>query len=90
MKQPYRPSPGHRPRRLSVVVGAAGLVAMAMLTLLVGRSTTDTPSPTTVIAAPGQSTPTTRNAPSAAPDFKPDPFVGGWVGDSWYDRHKGA
>jgi hypothetical protein len=69
------------------VVGVGGLVAMAMLTLLVGRSTTDTPSSTTVIAAPGQSTPTTRSAPSAAPDLKAPPFDGGWIGDNWFDSH---
>jgi hypothetical protein len=71
------------------MVGVAGLVAMAMLTLLVGRSTTDTPSSTTVIAAPGHST-TTRNAPSAAPGLVAPPWNGqGWPGSNWFDSHKG-
>ena len=72
------------------MVGVGGLVAMATLTVLVGRSTPGTPSSTTVIAAPGQSRTTTRIAPSAAPDLKPPPFVGGWIGDMWYDSHRGA
>jgi hypothetical protein len=64
---------------------------MAMLTLLVGRSTTDTRSSTTVIAAPGQTTaPTTRNSPSAAPGLQAPPFNGqGWPGLNWFDSHKG-
>jgi hypothetical protein len=62
---------------------------MAMLTLLVDRSTTDTRSSTTVIAAPGHST-TTRNAPSAAPGLQAQPWGGqGWPGLSWFDSHKG-
>jgi hypothetical protein len=73
------------------VVGVGTLVAMAMLTLLVGRSTTDTRSSTTVIAAPTTPTsPTTRNAPSAAPSLKAPPFVGGWIGDNWFNSHSGA
>jgi hypothetical protein len=58
---------------------------MAMLTLLVGRSTTDTRSSTTVIAAPGQSTAqTTRSSPSAAPNLVVPPW-----GGSWFDNLKG-
>ena len=73
------------------MVGVGTLVAMAMLTLLVGRSTTDTRSSTTVIAAPGQSTAqTTRNAPSAAPGLQAPPFTGGWIGDNWFNSHSGA
>jgi hypothetical protein len=61
---------------------------MAMLTVLVGRSTTDTRSPTTVIAAPGHST--TRIAPSAAPGVQAPPWAGqGWLGNNWYNAHKG-
>jgi hypothetical protein len=64
---------------------------MAMVTLLVGRSTTDTPSSTTVIAAPAHSTKsTTRSAPSAAPDVQTPPVVWApWIGDNWYNAHKG-
>ena len=86
MKPAYRPSSGHRPRMLSVAVGVGGLLVMAMLTLLVGRPTTDTRSSTAVIAAPGSTT--TRTAPSASPGLQAPPFVGGWLGDSWYDVHK--
>ena len=71
------------------MVGVGTLVAMAMLTLLVGRSTTDPPSSTTVIAAPGHST-TTRTAPSAVPSLQAPPWGGqGWPGLGWYDSHKG-
>jgi cobalamin synthase len=70
------------------VVGVGGLVAMSMLTLLVGRSTTDTQSSTTVIAAPGKTT--TRIAPSAAVGVQAPPWAGqGWLGSNWYNAHKG-
>ena len=89
VKYAYRPSSGHRPRRFSVAVGVGGLVAMAMLTLLVGRSPTDTPSSTTVIAAPGHRT-TTLSVPSAAPGLQAPPWAGqGWPGGNWFDWHKG-
>jgi hypothetical protein len=91
-KQAYRPSSGYRPRRLSVVVGVGGLFAMAMCTLLVGGSTPDPQSSTTVIAAPSQTTaPPTLSAPSAVPTLKAPPYSGGgWPGPNWFDIHKGA
>lgn len=89
MKQVNRPGSGQGPRRLSVAVGVAGLIAMAMLTLLLGRSTTHTRSATTMIAAPANST-ATRTAPSAAPGWQATPWAGqGWLGDNWYNVHKG-
>jgi hypothetical protein len=72
---------GHRPRRLSVVAGVTGLVAMAMLTLLVGRSTPDTQSSTTVIAVTTKA-PTTLSTPSAAPTIK--------APNNWYNSLKHA
>jgi hypothetical protein len=91
MKQAYRLSSGHRPTRLSVLVGVGGLVAMAMLTVLVGHSTPDTRSFTTVVAAPGQTkAPTTLSVPSAVPTIKAPPFNGaGWPGSNWFEIHKG-
>ena len=92
IKQAYRPSWGHRPRRLSVVVGVVGLFAMVMLTLLSGRSTPDTPSSTTVIAAPSKTGASTNlQVPSAAPGVTAPPWAGqGWPGSNWFDIHKGS
>lgn len=71
------------------MVAVGGLVAMAMLTLLVGRSTPDTRSSTTVIAAPERTTPP-RTSASATPGQIATPWGGqGWPGQSWYDIHKG-
>jgi hypothetical protein len=72
---------GRRPRRLSVVVGVTGLVAMAMLTLLIGRSTPDTRSSTIVIAET-TTAPTTLKTPSATPTMK--------ANTNWFDSHKSA
>jgi hypothetical protein len=74
-----------------VVVGVGVLVATGMLTLVIDRSTPDTWSSTTVIAAGQTSAPTTRKAPSAVPTMKAPPFNGGgWPGANWFDSHKGA
>jgi hypothetical protein len=63
---------------------------MTMLTVLLGRSAPDTRFSATPIA-PGQSSAaTTSNAPSVAPGLKAPPFVGGWIGDNWFNAHKGA
>jgi hypothetical protein len=64
---------------------------MAMFTLLSGRSTPDTPSSTTVIAAPSQTgAPTTLKVPSAVPSMKAPPYYGqGWPGPNWFNIHKG-
>ena len=63
-------------RRLRILVGIGGLVAMAALPFFAGVWKSDTGSSTTVIAQPT----TTRNSASAAPNPGAPPFSKGWSG----------
>ena len=62
-------------QRLRIALGVGALAAMATLPFVLGAWSSDTGSPTTVVANPT----TIRTGPSAAPNQTAAPFNGGWV-----------